>query len=690
MWAQKKERIVSSSGRVVNFGADVLTHAERALVTCEFVAPLLSETVTSIDLSAPDDRPAVEGLVWNPLTGEFEVVSDAITKPHEITYNELTNVFEAFTNSAFVAIADRCHSLESFNVRNCELFTDEMMVAIAANCQSLTSLDVRNCHGLTNEAIEAIAANCRSLVLLDVSECPKLTNQAIEEIAANCHSLTSLKVSRCELLTNGAIEAIAAKCHSLVSLDVSECPKLTNQAIEEIAANCHSLTSLKVSRCKELTNGAIEAIAAKCHSLVSLDVSGCEMLEDEAIVAIAVDCYSLTLLDVSGCDLLTNDAIEAIAINCRSLKSLHVVGCDMLTNGAMKAIAANCHLLESLNVGHCKRLKTEAMKAIADRCHSLTLLNVRACRRLTDEAIEAVTANCPLLASLNIDNCRALTNRAIEAVVVGCCALRYLTARDCSLTALPENISDRMPHLEILDVRDNNIRSLPRSLVKLEKLRELHAESNPLWKPPIEIATQGPAAIGRYYEEIDRSDEVIVTWLKLLLFGDAEAGRLAFATPSQTDRIRANPQTIARSSSMSRFSNCLGLRSLFTTWAAKQTTQCSKELCSQSMRCTCSWLPPTARPTLTSTQQCCATLRCFSRSFLVPSSWSSFPKLISSAMKTRSPQSVSGSTRKSPRRSKHGAGQPKAGIGTSYRSASKCECCLCALIVKKLSKQLVR
>ena len=245
-------------------------------------------------------------------------------------------------------------------------------------------------------------------------------------------------------------------------------------------------------------------------------------------------------LDRAPLDKVTDAFV--VSLLSRRVTSINLAGCENLTNEAIMAIAAKCPALTYLDVLECKNLTTEAIQAIAAKCPSLRSLNVEGCKKLTTEAIQAIAANCPELRSINVGNCENPTNEALEAIAANCPKLTKLVASGCSLTALPTDIGDRLRNLENLDLTDNMLTSLPRSIIKLTKLKRLSLYGNPLQTPPWEIAEKGLDAIRTYFEELDKG-ESISSLLKVLIIGDGYAGK---TTLRNAFSGRSNPHEIDR------------------------------------------------------------------------------------------------------------------------------------------------
>jgi internalin A len=102
-------------------------------------------------------------------------------------------------------------------------------------------------------------------------------------------------------------------------------------------------------------------------------------------------------------------------------------------------------------------------------------------------------------------------------------------------TEVPPVIS-RLTNLSYLDFENlefledkNAITEIPRSLVLLPKLSSLNVRNNPIRMPPPEIAFKDLDSIGQFYQQVDRAGEDYLHEAKLLIVGEAGAGKTSFA-----------------------------------------------------------------------------------------------------------------------------------------------------------------
>ena len=92
------------------------------------------------------------------------------------------------------------------------------------------------------------------------------------------------------------------------------------------------------------------------------------------------------------------------------------------------------------------------------------------------------------------------------------------------LTHLPESISN-LSNLTQLDLKGNQLTHLPKSISNLSKLTQLNLWGNPLEIPPIEIFNKGIKAIREYFQQIEQEGEDYLYEAKLLIVGEAGAGK---------------------------------------------------------------------------------------------------------------------------------------------------------------------
>ncbi|MGB3513284.1 MAG: COR domain-containing protein [Microcoleaceae cyanobacterium] len=100
------------------------------------------------------------------------------------------------------------------------------------------------------------------------------------------------------------------------------------------------------------------------------------------------------------------------------------------------------------------------------------------------------------------------------------------------LTSIPESIS-QLTNLIVLNLSDNQLTSIPESITQITKLTLLYLSANPLESPPIEIAQKGTTAIKKYFRQIEEEGTDYLYEAKLLIVGEAGAGKTTLANKIQ-------------------------------------------------------------------------------------------------------------------------------------------------------------
>ena len=103
------------------------------------------------------------------------------------------------------------------------------------------------------------------------------------------------------------------------------------------------------------------------------------------------------------------------------------------------------------------------------------------------------------------------------------------------LTNLPESIGN-LANLTRLDLSYNQLTNLPEFIGNLANLTRLDLRNNPLETPPIEIVNKGISAIKEYFRQLNESGKDYIYEAKLLIVGEAGAGKTTLANKIQ------NPQ----------------------------------------------------------------------------------------------------------------------------------------------------
>ena len=82
------------------------------------------------------------------------------------------------------------------------------------------------------------------------------------------------------------------------------------------------------------------------------------------------------------------------------------------------------------------------------------------CINIGDETLIFIADQCRNLEYLSVSWCKNTTSAGIEAIAKNCVQLQRLYAYNCSISEIPENFGNWLPHLKSLDVSNNQMKSL--------------------------------------------------------------------------------------------------------------------------------------------------------------------------------------------------------------------------------------
>jgi internalin A len=108
--------------------------------------------------------------------------------------------------------------------------------------------------------------------------------------------------------------------------------------------------------------------------------------------------------------------------------------------------------------------------------------------------------------------------------------LTYLSLYDNDFQQLPAGIFD-LRSLEFLDAASTRgaIREIPGDILRIEQLTALSLDGQPIETPPLEVVNQGVEAIKNYWRQRDEADVDYLCEAKLLIVGEAGAGKTSLA-----------------------------------------------------------------------------------------------------------------------------------------------------------------
>ena len=98
-----------------------------------------------------------------------------------------------------------------------------------------------------------------------------------------------------------------------------------------------------------------------------------------------------------------------------------------------------------------------------------------------------------------------------------------------ALTSLPESIT-QLRKLSLLNLKNNHLTTVPQFIASLEQLESLIISENPIEEPPLEVAAKGVEAISDYYAQLGQGEIGHLYEAKLILVGEAGAGKTTLAS----------------------------------------------------------------------------------------------------------------------------------------------------------------
>ena len=146
----------------------------------------------------------------------------------------------------------------------------------------------------------------------------------------------------------------------------------------------------------------------------------------------------------------------------------------------------------------------------------------------SDNQLEQIPESIGNLRNLRI---LKLKNNRIESLPDSVGALSKLAKLNLSnnqIQTLPNSLGN-LSNIKHLELSQNRLRIIPRSIIEIEGLEEIYLNGNDLEIIPIEIAQKGLQSIRRYFRQLDQEGEDYLYEAKLLIVGEAGAGKTTLA-----------------------------------------------------------------------------------------------------------------------------------------------------------------
>jgi internalin A len=124
-----------------------------------------------------------------------------------------------------------------------------------------------------------------------------------------------------------------------------------------------------------------------------------------------------------------------------------------------------------------------------------------------------------------------LSDNQLTALPNELARLKNLTSLGLShnlFTSVPDVIR-RLEKLENLYLDENRIAVLPNWLASVGNLQTIFLDGNPIDTPPLELVEKGITAIGDYFRQVEAEGYDYLYEAKLLIVGEAEAGKTTLA-----------------------------------------------------------------------------------------------------------------------------------------------------------------
>lgn len=136
-------------------------------------------------------------------------------------------------DSLIIDLSQRCHKLQTLDLRACDYVTDAGIYAIASNCVNLTRINLgrkKRCQLITDNSVSILLRNNPHLETVGLAGCA-ISDISMWELAISCGaSLKRLSVNGCYLLSDESISQILV--HDLVPklsvLEIRDVPRITD------------------------------------------------------------------------------------------------------------------------------------------------------------------------------------------------------------------------------------------------------------------------------------------------------------------------------------------------------------------------------------------------------------------------------------------------------------------------------
>ena len=224
---------------------------------------------------------------------------------------------------------------------------------------------------------------------------------------------------------------------------------------------------------------------------------------------------SLVVLDFSYNSLGKPDSLPEEFFQLQNLKDLYLIDCQL---DELPPEIGNLKSLEGLRVGK------NNLSRLPEEFYNLTNL-----RKLNAERNE-ISELSPRIGEL-----RCLT---------------LLLLMENKLTTLPDEIKNLQSCAVHVNIFDNKLTCLPRSIIEMPALESLIVDgNNNLRSPPLDVCTRGLDSIKGYFESLAAVDTQAVhsQCLKVVLLGEAGAGKSSLAYALVNAKALAHPDGEAHS-----------------------------------------------------------------------------------------------------------------------------------------------